>query len=135
MLRAGRAGRLPPDKGSLLRGAFGHALRRAVCAFGPDTPCPACSLRRACPYPRIFETLIGEADPPPFLKGLATAPRPYVFEPATEICDFRSGDPLPFDLLLFGQAVELQAYALLAVERMAAAGLGEARIPFALDSA
>src|SRR5207253_6679016 len=129
-------GRLPLYKGSLLRGAFGHALRRSVCAFGPGAPCPTCALRRACPYPRIFETLIeDDAPPPPFLKGVPTAPRPYVFEPGTERRDFAPGDLLPFDLLLFGQAVELQAYALLAVSRMAASGLGRERLPFVLDHA
>ena len=125
---------LPPFKGSLLRGAFGHALRRAVCAYGPGQECAACPLRRLCVYTRLFETFIEEA-PPPFLRGLDTAPRPYVFEPLTGARDFAPGDPLAFDLLLFGQAVELQAYVLLAVERMAAAGLGSGRFPFVLDEA
>jgi hypothetical protein len=123
---------LPPYKGSLLRGAFGHALRRTVCAMGPEQPCDSCRLRRACVYTRIFETFIEET-PPPFLRGLSSSPRPYVFEPAEETRDFAPGDPLSFDLLLLGQAAELQAYAQLAVERMAAAGLGSRRVPFALS--
>jgi hypothetical protein len=123
---------LPPYKGSMLRGAFGHALRRAVCAMGPEQPCPTCPLRRACVHPRLFETLI-EGDPPPFLHGLPTAPRPYVFEPGGEERDFAPGDPLDFDLLLFGQAVDLQAYAVVALERMAEAGLGARRARFALE--
>src|SRR5207237_5765479 len=45
------------------------------------------------------------------------------------------GEPLGFDLLLFGQAVELQAYAILAVRRMAAAGLGTRRARFRLARA
>jgi hypothetical protein len=130
-LRALAPARLPPYKGSLLRGAFGHALRRSVCAMGPDQPCESCRLRRACVYTRIFETFIEDA-PPPFLRGLPTSPRPYVFEPLEETLDFAPGDPLPFDLLLLGQAAELQAYATLAVERMAAAGLGAHRVPFEL---
>jgi hypothetical protein len=123
---------LPAYKGSLLRGAFGHALRRAVCALGPGQPCESCRLRRACVYTRLFETFV-EGEPPPFLVGLPTSPRPYVFEPASETRYFESGDPLDFDLLLFGQATELEAYALLAVERMAAGGLGRDRFPFTLD--
>jgi hypothetical protein len=134
-LRAGRSGRLPGFKGSLLRGAIGHALRRTVCAFGPEAPCPACPLRAVCPYPRIFEPRIGEGEAPPVLKGLTEAPRPYVFEPAGEARGFRPGDALGFDLVLLRQAAELHAYALVAVERMAAAGLGEERIPFTLDEA
>jgi len=134
-LQAGRSGRLPGFKGSLLRGAFGHALRRTVCVFSPDVPCPACSLRHACAYPRIFEPRIGEAEPPPFLRGLSEAPRPYIFEPATEARDFRVGDPLSFDLVLLGQSTELHAHALVALARMATIGLGEERIPFLLESA
>lgn len=130
-LRALAPAHLPPFKGSMLRGAFGHALRRSVCAMGPDQPCESCRLRRACVYTRIFETFI-EDTPPPFLRGLTTSPRPYVFEPLEETLDFAPGDPLPFDLLLIGQATELQAYATLAVERMAAAGLGAHRVPFEL---
>ncbi len=123
---------LPVYKGSLLRGAFGHALRRAVCAMGPGQTCESCRLRRACVYTNLFETFV-EGEPPPFLAGLPTSPRPYVFEPASEARHFEPGDPLDFDLLLFGQATELEAYALLAVERMAAGGLGRDRFPFVLD--
>jgi hypothetical protein len=123
---------LPPYHGSLLRGAFGHALRASVCSMGRGQACAACRLRVACPYTHIFETLI-EGEPPPFLKGLTTAPRPYVFEPRCETETFSPGDPLAFDLLLFGQAAELSPYAILAVERMAAAGLGARRHRFALD--
>jgi hypothetical protein len=131
ILRATTRAHLPPFKGSLLRGAFGHALRKAVCMMGPAQECVDCRLRQACVYTRIFETFI-EGDPPPFLKGIDTAPRPYIFEPRTEAQGFAPGDPLEFDLLLLGQAVDLQAYALLTVERMAAAGLGRDRFPFEL---
>jgi hypothetical protein len=40
---------LPAWKGSLLRGAFGHALRRSACTMNPGQP-------------------------PPFLKGIDTSP-------------------------------------------------------------
>jgi hypothetical protein len=131
-LRALAPAVLPPFQGSLLRGAFGHALRRTACAMGPAQPCASCRLRSACVYTRLFETFV-EGEPPPFLRGLPTSPRPYVFEPGTGARSFAPGEELPFDLLLFGRAVDLEAYAVLAVERMAAAGLGRARVPFALD--
>jgi CRISPR-associated endoribonuclease Cas6 len=98
----------------------------------PRQPCEPCRLRRVCAYTRLFETFV-DGEPPPFLLGLPTGPRPYVFEPASETRQFEPGDPVAFDLLLFGQAAELEAYALLAVERMAAAGLGRDRFPFVLD--
>lgn len=34
-LRARERAVLPPYKGSLLRGAFGHALRASICTLGP----------------------------------------------------------------------------------------------------
>jgi hypothetical protein len=131
-LRAEGQASLPPYQGSLLRGAFGHALRRTVCSMGPDQPCPECPLRQVCVYARWFEARI-EGESPPFLRGLPVPPRPYVFEPGTEERSFAPGDPLSFDLLVFGQAIDTQAYALVAVERMARAGLGAGRVPFELD--
>jgi hypothetical protein len=134
VLRALAPVRLPAYKGSMLRGAFGHALRRTVCAMGPQQACETCRLRQACAYARTFETFI-EGTPPPFLRGLPCPPRPYVFEPGDDQRDFAPGDPLPFDLVLIGQAADLQPYALLAIERMAAAGLGVHRVPFELAHA
>ena len=134
-LEAEEPATLPPFQGSMLRGAFGHALRRTVCVMGPEQPCASCRLRHACVYTRIFEPYV-EGEPPPFLRGIDQAVRPYVFEPGGGIGDEEArlapGDPLRFDLLLFGQAVDLQAYAFLAVERMARAGLGAGRPRFRL---
>jgi hypothetical protein len=130
--RAADRARLPPFHGSMLRGAFGHALRRAVCAMGPAQPCETCTLRGPCVYTRLFETFI-DGEPPPFLEGLTTSPRPYVVEPGSDARDFATGDPLEADLVLLGQAVELQAYALLALERMGEAGFGKGRHPFRLE--
>ena len=48
-LRALERTSLPPYHGSLLRGAFGHALRAAACSMGSRQVCAACRLRRACP--------------------------------------------------------------------------------------
>jgi hypothetical protein len=125
---------LPEFQGSMLRGAFGHSLRRLVCVLGPDQPCAACPLRRTCAYPRIFEPS-RDGGPPSFLRGGDEVVRPYVFEPRSASGPLAPGGPLAFDLLLFGQAVELQAYAVLAVQRMARAGLGKGRARFRLVQA
>jgi CRISPR-associated endoribonuclease Cas6 len=134
-LQAEEPATLPPFQGSMLRGAFGHALRRTVCVMGPEQECASCLLRHACVYTRIFEPYV-EGEPPPFLRGIDQAVRPYVFEPLGGIDHgeerLAPGDPLRFDLLLFGQAVDLQAYAFLAVERMARVGLGAGRPRFRL---
>lgn len=133
-LRALQRATLPVYKGSMLRGAFGHALRNAVCVVGPAQPCETCLLRQSCYYTKLFEPFT-EGEPPAFLRGLPITPRPYIFEPASDARHLEPGDPLEFDLLLFGQTTDLQLYALLAVERMAACGLGRNRAPFRLDRA
>lgn len=115
----------------MFRGAFGHALRAAVCSMGPEQACESCSLRGPCVYTRVFETFV-EGEPPPLLRGVRTAPRPLVFEPVSEGKDFSPGDRLVMDLVLVGQAAELQAHAVRALGKMAVAGLGEARAPFRL---
>lgn len=130
-LLAQRDSHLPFFKGSLLRGAFGHALRRTVCVMGPQQPCETCLLRRQCAYPQLFETFV-EGEPPPFLRGLDTAPRPYVFEPFDQQQHYRAGESLRFDLLLFGKALPLHPYAIYAVAQMASEGLGYKRFPFDL---
>jgi CRISPR-associated endoribonuclease Cas6 len=130
-LAAEEPARLPPFHGSMLRGAFGHALRRTVCVMGPEQACSCCLLRQACVYTRLFEPYV-EGEPPPFLRGIDQAVRPYVFEPLGGEGRLEPGDTLRFDLLLFGRAVELQAYAYLAVERMARGGLGAGRAKFRL---
>jgi len=125
---------LPSFKGSLLRGAFGHALRRTVCVMGPQQPCPTCMLRKQCVYPRLFETLIEPDDKVPrFLRGLPTGPQPYVFEPFDEQRLYRAGEALSFDLILLGQAIDLHPFAIFAVSQMAEQGLGFKRIPFQLE--
>ncbi len=124
---------LPSYKGSLLRGAFGHALRRTVCVMAPQQACASCMLRQQCTYARLFETFV-EDSAPRFLRGVPTAPRPYVFEPFDRAKEYGSGDTLKFDMVLFGQAVELYPYVIYSVECMAKTGLGKNRHRFSLDN-
>src|SRR3978361_2245230 len=79
-LQAEEPAMMPAYQGSMLRGAFGHALRRTVCVMGPRQACADCVLRQACVYTRIFEPFV-EGEPPPFLRGIDQAVRPYVYAP------------------------------------------------------
>ena len=47
--------RLPEHAGSMLRGAFGHALRKLAC-ITKQKDCSICPLYRSCAYTQIFET-------------------------------------------------------------------------------
>lgn len=100
VIRITRALHSPPYIGSALRGAFGHALRRAAVPRGHKID-PL--LLQHSPYIHIFETPprpdIGLANP-------ATIPNPYIIEPA-RIDDRRTYEPgehYHFDMVLLGQA-------------------------------
>jgi|CXWL01.1.fsa_nt_gi hypothetical protein len=131
LLVAEATAQLPPFHGSMLRGAFGWALRGAACVYEPSRPCAPCDLRQLCCYARLFEP-----PPPavtgPFLRGRKQGIRPYVVEPRSRATHFSPGNPLEFDLLLFGRAVALASVVSLAVQRLAAGGLGAGRYPFRL---
>ena len=132
VLRACTEVTLPPYKGSMLRGALGHALRRAVCSMGRGSVCQSCPLGLACVYTSLFETFI-DGGPQAFVAGLPASPHPYVIEPGDSTREYGAGDPLQFDLLLFGQAASLQPFVIMALDRMAKNGLGSRRDPFRLE--
>src|SRR5882724_732634 len=77
-LRAFDAVGLPAYLGSTLRGAFGHALKDAVCVM-PHRNCERCMVADRCGYPYIFET------PPPqdlsLLRGQQCVPHPFILTP------------------------------------------------------
>jgi hypothetical protein len=77
-LRAEERTTLPPFLGSTLRGAFGHALKEAVCVM-QHRDCQRCMLIDRCLYPYLFETPV----PPEVsqLRGQKNAPHPFILIP------------------------------------------------------
>jgi hypothetical protein len=77
-LRARQAVSLPSFLGSTLRGAFGHALKEAVCVMS-HRRCEGCLVASRCIYPYVFETPV----PPdvPQLRGQKQAPHPFILTP------------------------------------------------------
>jgi hypothetical protein len=130
-LEAQESALLSAFKGSMLRGAFGHALRRSVCAMEPGQSCNNCMLNSKCAYTRLFETLVGD-DAPPFLKGLPTSPRPFIFDCRNLHREFKRGEILSFDLLLLGNSGEYYPYIVFALKRMAEQGLSRRHHTFIL---
>lgn len=133
-LTSRQASRLPAFKGSMLRGAWGHALREIACTMGPAQSCATCRHCATCINTQLFETFVA-GEPPPFLRRVATPPRPYVFEPEGLEEALPAGGALRFDLLLLGKAMALAPFAVLAVERSAEHGLSVRRHPFHLERA
>lgn len=92
--------RLPDFSGSILRGIFGHALRKTLCITGKEQ-CSDCPLYRSCDYPFIFET------PPPTdaERIYSDIPHPYVIEPPLGERILQKGDALDFSFVLIGPAL------------------------------
>jgi hypothetical protein len=113
--------RLPDYAGSMLRGAFGHALRKLAC-MTKQKDCAGCPLLATCPYPAIF------APPPPAahtLQKFSQIPVPYIIEPpewgARQI---DAGEPFAFHMVLIGRALKELPLIILAWRRAFAQGVG-----------
>ncbi len=125
--------RLPSFKGSMLRGAFGHALRKTVCIMPKDQACATCMINRQCANTRLFETLIFEKAPP-LLKGIDMAPKPFILDCTDERTQLAKGDRLEFIMCLVGNAIDMHPYVIYAVHRMAKGGMSTGRSRFELLS-
>lgn len=131
-LRARDTLRLPPYKGSTLRGAFGAVFRRIACSMPHLRECADCMLRTTCCYPYVFETA-----PPPDSTALSryeSVPRPFVIEPPLEDrLIYQPGDRLDFGLTLFGCGIDYLPYFVLTFKELGAAGIGAGRGRFELE--
>ena len=160
-LRARGVSDLPAFLGSTLRGAFGHALKEAVCVM-EHRDCERCMVADRCIYPYLFET----PAPPDVrqLRGQQRAPHPFILTPPVPDFETRrvwsvpaadatgqstatmrtvapseqrrrlaAGDELEFGLLLMGRATEYLPYIVYAVSEMARRGLGANRSRFELS--
>lgn len=151
-LRARAASELPAFLGSTLRGAFGHALKEAVCVM-EHRDCERCLVAERCLYPYLFET----PAPPDLalLRGQQQAPRPFILSPSVDDESVETlvasqkpdagavhttsrrrhlaaSDELSFGLILVGRAVEYLPYVIYALSNLARRGLGAARARFDL---
>ena len=112
--------------GSAWRGAFGHALRKAVCVTRLPA-CDPCMLLRSCPYPFLFESRT-----PPGAKKLTRYPRtpgPYVLEPADRRFDTSTGNgALNLGITLFGPANDHLPYIVHALDQAGRNGLTGRRV-------
>jgi len=122
---------LPLYKGSTLRGVFGHAFKRIVCAQQKQE-CTECLLRMDCPYASVFESRPPDgAD----IKRLQEAiPRPFVIEPPlTDKTYFLPDEELAFKLILVGRAIDLLAYFVVAFQEAGRMGIGKGRGQYGLS--
>ncbi|MBI5558669.1 MAG: hypothetical protein HY885_13635 [Deltaproteobacteria bacterium] len=115
---------LPAFKGSMLRGAFGHALKKVVCALRRKT-CADCLLSATCVYSLIFEPHAIRPDKDSDNPKTTFPPHPYVLQPpADNGRAYAMDDAFSFGLTLFGKNNDFLPHIVYAVEQMGEAGLG-----------
>lgn len=110
----------PEWAGSVLRGGFGHALRRLAC-MTRQSECTGCPLLHTCPYPMLFAPPAVEHS----LHRLSQPPAPYLIEPAGwGVSELASGDTWHLDMVLMGRALNELPLISMAWQRAARHGLG-----------
>ncbi len=112
-------------KGSALRGAFGHALKKTCCALR-YTKCSDCMLTASCAYSLIFESKKLNQNKTHYRIRLSSKPNPYVLEPPLDSrCNYKAGDSFSFTLKLFGPALNYRPQIIYALILMGKTGLGK----------
>ncbi|MCB1158161.1 MAG: CRISPR system precrRNA processing endoribonuclease RAMP protein Cas6 [Leptospiraceae bacterium] len=120
--------RLPEFTGSLLRGSFGHALKKVFCEQYSDK-CSECSSSSDCGYFQIFESQDDN-----FRKmGYHYKPHPYIITPCHKSY-YKVGDKLQFKMTFFGDFIRFFPYLSKTFEEMGKVGFGKDRNTFSLSS-
>ncbi len=123
---------LPSYKGSTLRGGFGYAFRRVVCAI-KSKDCTGCLLKEKCVYSYIFET-----PPPPdtkIMRKYTSAAHPFVIEPPPERRrGYKPGDEISFGLTLIGRAIDYLPYFIYTFDELGRIGLGKGKAKYELKT-
>jgi CRISPR-associated endoribonuclease Cas6 len=116
---------LPPYSGSTLRGGFGHAFRRIVCAL-KGKECTDCLLRNRCIYAYVFETPI--PDEAQMMRKYTVAPHPFILEPFVDSQrTYKEGEEISFGLTLIGHAIDYLPYFIYALDELGRIGIGKGR--------
>jgi hypothetical protein len=117
--------------GSAWRGAFGHALKRAICVMRLQ-PCADCALREVCLFPRLFVP-IGSAGEG---RQTNTPPVPFILAPEAMPKGgiASAGTTLAVRFTLLPPATDHAIYALRALIDAAERGIGPARVPLTLTA-
>ncbi|MEW6215942.1 MAG: CRISPR system precrRNA processing endoribonuclease RAMP protein Cas6, partial [Nitrospirota bacterium] len=121
---------LPAYKGSTVRGGFGYAFRRVVCAI-KNKECSDCILKEKCVYSYVFET------PPPsdtkIMRKYIATPHPFVIEPPPERRrGFKPGDEITFGLILIGRAIDFLPYFIYTFDELGKIGIGKGKTKYEL---
>lgn len=130
LFRADSPVHLPPYPGSSWRGAFGHALKRALCVTRAPV-CAECALWRSCGYAYVFET------PPPAqsekMRKYPAAPHPFVLDLDLQGGALAPGATYELGFTLIGRGNQHLPYMLHALEQAGTQGVGHGRGRLSLE--
>lgn len=116
--------RLPLFKGSTLRGAFGHSLKKISCALCQKN-CQDCFLTATCCYSLVFESGNLYRNGTRYQNRPDSKPHPFVLDPPDEgRTHYAAGEHFSFAIQLFGPALQFRPQILYAVITMGENGLG-----------
>lgn len=115
------------NRGHIIRGAFGHSLKRLVCTDERGT-CMSCSMKDECPYHLVFSpTMLTSA------RRNRDTPRGFVIKPPLgEREVFTKDEPLTLSIVLVGNRVRAHPWVLVALQAMGHAGIGPRRGRFTI---
>lgn len=121
-------GSLPENKGSMLRGGFGHALKSVACHNFSCSICDDCHSRENCLFYQIFSA---EDRQLPQQKDI---PRPYVFRSECLETDYSEvGKPLRVEMVVFEHLTCFLPQIIQAMEEAGKNGFGIQRVSFLLS--
>jgi hypothetical protein len=114
---------LPKFLGPTLRGAFGHVFKGIVCQMAHGD-CNRCILRSRCPYPLVFDGIVGDHK--------HSLPQPFVLiVPDRSKAD---GSRINWTIRLLGIATRYWPSVLHAFVEICERGIGRDRIKIGLDT-
>jgi hypothetical protein len=131
-LRAQEPIALPKFIGSTLHGGYGRALKQVGC-FLPGNACPPCQHPEQCPYNLLFD--FKNLPPDRIPKRYAESPpKLFVIElPGSHPQQLNPGERMAFRLILFGPAIELRIYPIVAMRIWSDEGMSYNRGRFELE--
>jgi hypothetical protein len=120
----------PLYAGSMLRGAFGTALRRIVCLDFHQN-CSDCITRESCAYQKIFSPIT------PVDAGRLTKnrdmPRGFIIKPPLRADTYGPERPFSFRMILVGELIQWLPYIIVPFSEIGRTGIGRQRTKFSFE--
>lgn len=115
---------LPPFEGSAWRGAFGHALKHALCVTQiPE--CHDCPMLHNCGYSYVFETPVPPSSTK--MRRYPSVPHPFVFDIYPGPRNLTPNSPYKLGITLIGHGNDHFSSILHALEQAGIRGIGVSR--------